>query len=105
MRKVINLLAGIAVLAFILTLNPTATLAQQEVTCESDVIVQADDWLSKVAEKFLGDVLAYQAIADATNIMADTDNSYTKIDNVNVIEPGWAAHLSEQNHLVLRIQT
>jgi ribose transport system substrate-binding protein len=88
-KKVINLLSGIAVLAFILTLKPTATLAQQEVTCESDVVVQADDWLSKIAEKFLGDVLAYQAIADATNIVADTDSSYTKIENVNVIEPGW----------------
>jgi len=89
MKKVINLLSIMAVLALILVLNPVATLAQEEVTCESDVVVQADDWLSKISEKFLGDVLAFQAIADASNIMAGADSSYASIDDVNVIEPGW----------------
>ena len=31
-----------------------STLAQDAVTCESDVVVQADDWLSKIADKFYG---------------------------------------------------
>lgn len=77
------------VLVFALTLIPAHTLAQEEITCESDVVVQADDWLSKLADKFYGDVFAYQAIADATNAMAASDNSYAAIEDVNIIEPGW----------------
>jgi ribose transport system substrate-binding protein len=88
MKKVVNLLSIVAILALI-SLSPVATLAQEDVTCESDVVVQADDWLSKIAEKFLGDVLAFQAIADTTNAKAATDSSYSRIDNVDVIEPGW----------------
>jgi hypothetical protein len=42
MKKVVNLLSIAAILALILALNPVATLAQEDVTCESDVIVQAD---------------------------------------------------------------
>jgi len=59
------------------------------VVCESDVIVQADDWLSKIAEKAFGDVLTYPAIAEATNAKAAVDSSYATVDDVNVIEPGW----------------
>src|SRR5262245_56107412 len=62
---------------------------QAAATCEQDVVVQADDWLSKLADKIYGDVLAYQAIVDATNAMHETDPSYAKIDNPDVIEPGW----------------
>lgn len=58
---------------------PTAVLAQEggeamegeammaEVSCQQDYTVQSDDWLSKIAEKFYGDVLAFPAIAEATN--------------------------------------
>lgn len=59
------------------------------VVCDTDVIVQADDWLSKLAEKFLGDVLAYPVIADATNTKAAVDSSYATIENVDIIEIGW----------------
>jgi hypothetical protein len=38
-----------------------------EVSCQQDYTVQVDDWLSKIAEKFYGDVLAFPAIAQATN--------------------------------------
>jgi maltose-binding protein MalE len=86
MKKAINILLF---LALVLTLSPVAALAQDEVTCQSDVVVQADDWLSKLADKFFGDPLAYQAIADATNAKSATDDSYAKIDNVDVIEVGW----------------
>lgn len=89
MKKVINTVITILALVSMLLLSPIATLAQEEVTCESDVVVQADDWLSKIAEKFLGDVLAFQVIADATNAKAATDDTYNRIDNVDVIEPGW----------------
>lgn len=88
MRKLVNVMSLITLLVFVLTLAPTAALAQ-DVTCESDVVVQGDDWLSKIADKYLGDVLAFPAIVDATNAMAAKDSSYAKIDDPNVIEPGW----------------
>lgn len=53
-----------------------------------DYIVQADDWLSKLADKFYGDPLAYLAIVEATNAKAISDTAYTPIDNPDVIEIG-----------------
>lgn len=88
MHKLMKIVSVIAVFALLLTIVPTAALAQ-DVECDSDVVVQADDWLSKLADKFYGDVLAYQSIADATNAKNATDSSYAKIDNPDVIEPGW----------------
>ena len=63
--------------------------AQEAVSCEHEVVVQADDWLSNIADKFYGDVLAFPAIAEATNAKATTDDSFATISNVDVIEPGW----------------
>jgi peptide/nickel transport system substrate-binding protein len=86
MRKAITVLC---LLGLLLMAAPTVTLAQGDVVCETDVVVQADDWLSKIADKFLGDVLAFTAIAEATNAKAQTDDSYATIEDVNVIEVGW----------------
>lgn len=88
MKKLVNALSIITLLALILTLAPAAALAQ-ETTCESDVVVQGDDWLSKIAEKSLGDPLAFPAIVEATNAKNASDSSYAKIDDPNVIEVGW----------------
>ncbi len=74
--------------AFVLGLAPSHLMAQG-VTCENDVVVQADDWLSKLADKFYGDPLAFPAIAEATSTKAAEDDSYATIDDVNIIEPGW----------------
>jgi heat shock protein HslJ len=63
--------------------------AQEEVACESDVIVQEGDWLSIIAEQAYGDPMLYQAIAFATNLKAQSDSSYATIDNHDIIEPGW----------------
>jgi tungstate transport system substrate-binding protein len=73
----------------LLVMQLTAVSAQTEVVCEQEITVQADDWLSKIAEKVYGDVLAYPALAEATNAMHATDASFAMIDNVDVIEPGW----------------
>jgi tungstate transport system substrate-binding protein len=64
-------------------------LFQQVVTCEQEVIVQADDWLSKIAEKIYGDVFAYPAIAEATNARNAVDDTFARIENVDIIEVGW----------------
>ncbi len=79
---------------FLLALSlSTAALAappaQTAVVCEQEVVVQADDWLSKIAEKIYGDALSYPAIAEATNAKNAEDSTFANIENVDVIEPGW----------------
>jgi hypothetical protein len=51
-------------------------------------IVQADDWLSKLADKFYGDIFAYPTIVDATNARAKEDSSFAVITNPDLIEIG-----------------
>lgn len=63
--------------------------AQESLACEQEVVVQADDWLSKIAEKVYGDVFAYPAIAEATNAKSAEDSSFATIENVDIIEIGW----------------
>lgn len=53
-----------------------------------DYTVQADDWLSKLADKFYGDTNAFWAIMSATNKANAEDPSYAKIENPDVIEVG-----------------
>ena len=59
---------------------------------EEAYIVQADDWLSKIADKFYDkfydNVLAYPAIVEATNTKAAVDDSFTAIDTPDGIEIG-----------------
>jgi tungstate transport system substrate-binding protein len=79
-----------ATILFLLLVVPATTVAAQtEVVCEQEVVVQADDWLSKIAEKAYGDVFGYPAIADATNAKHEGDTSFAFIENVDVIEVGW----------------
>jgi branched-chain amino acid transport system substrate-binding protein len=89
MKKLLTILL---ILTFAVTLTPQTILAApawQGVACEQDVVVQADDWLSKLAEKFYGDVLAFPALVEATNQAHAADDSYARIDNSDIIEPGW----------------
>ncbi len=89
MKKVVYAINAALLLALLLALAPIQALAQEEVVCETDAVVQADDSLSTLAEKFYGNVLAYPVIADATNAKAASDSSYAQIDDPNVIEVGW----------------
>ncbi len=84
-----RLLTATLLVVLMLTLVPGQTLAQDAVACDQDLVVQADDWLSKIAEKAYGDVLAFPAIVDATNAAAASDDSYATINNPDLIEPGW----------------
>jgi branched-chain amino acid transport system substrate-binding protein len=84
----IKMLRLVLVLWLALFINSTA-YAQAEIVCKRDVIVQIDDWLSKLSEKFYGDVLAYPAIFEATNAKAAEDPSYALIEDEDLIEPGW----------------
>ncbi|NIN66302.1 MAG: hypothetical protein GTO63_16750, partial [Anaerolineae bacterium] len=59
MKKLLNLTI-LAVL--LLTLVPVAASAQEGVVCQEEVIVAKDDWLSKYADKYFGNVLSWPAI-------------------------------------------
>jgi basic membrane protein A len=88
-KKIVYFVRVMSLLALLVGIQSQPALAQEEVVCDSDVVVQADDWLSKIADKFYGNVLAFPAIAEATNAKATADDSYATIEDVNVIEPGW----------------
>jgi plastocyanin len=88
MKQVIAVVGFIAILVGGWMLAPTVAVMQSEVACEQDVTVQANDSLSKLAQQFYGDLLAFPAIIEATNAKAASDSSYTKIDNASVIAVG-----------------
>lgn len=75
------------VLILAVLLVPATSMAQEPVACETNYTVQVGDWLSKIAEKYYGDVLIYPAIVLATN--TQTDDMYAFIANPDIIEPGW----------------
>jgi peptide/nickel transport system substrate-binding protein len=55
--------------------------------------IQADDWLSKLADKEYGNLLAYKAIVHYTNQKAKTDPAFTPIHDPDQIEVGWTIYL------------
>jgi hypothetical protein len=88
-KKVAPFLLSLALLATAATFAFAAPPNQTMMACEQDYVVQADDWLSKLADKYFGDVLAYPAIVEATNTAAQTDNTYATIARPDLIEIGW----------------
>lgn len=66
-----------------------APAAAEGVICAQEYVVQAEDWLSRIAERTLGDVLAYPAIVEATRQAQAQDSSFANITDPNVIEIGW----------------
>jgi LysM repeat protein len=75
------------ILVLVALLLPVTTAAQEPVECELEYTVQVGDWLSKIADKYYGDMLAYPAIVAATNARAG--ETYADITNPDLIEPGW----------------
>lgn len=91
--KIHHLFNWLLITVLLTTLLPISVLAappaQGEVNCVEEYTVQADDWLSKIAAKFLGDPLAYPAIVTATNEQQAQDASFAQITNPDLIEVGW----------------
>ena len=107
-KKSFKMLGGIVVL-LILGLIQWATSTVlgahplQSDACTEVYTVQADDWLSKIADKFLGDTLAYPSIFAATNQQHMIDDAFAQIENADLIEVGWQLCIpsSEQAELLL----
>jgi LysM repeat protein len=55
--------------------------------CAQTYTVQAGDWLSRIAERFYGDVQSYQVIFDATNA-AGANNGFATLNDPDLIEVG-----------------
>ncbi len=67
---------------------PTGKSSTEESAAGHAYIVQEDDWLSKLAETYLGDPARYPEIRNATNAKAAQDDSFSIIEDDNLIYPG-----------------
>jgi multiple sugar transport system substrate-binding protein len=83
MKKIGSILLLLVLLS---TLAPMPSLAQGDVACENEVVVQASDYLSTIADKYYGNILAFPAIVEATNAQS---GDFATIENPDAIEPGW----------------
>jgi glucose/mannose transport system substrate-binding protein len=90
MSKKILTMAMVIVLVALLAPAAGAAPLQQG---GEDYTIAVADWLSKLADKYFGDVLAFPAIMAATNQKAIEDTSYARIENADLIEPGWKVYI------------
>lgn len=84
MKRSFSLLLVVVMLAVLVPVAGAAPRAQGE-----EYIVRAGDWLSKLAEKYLGDPMLYMAIVLATSKKYGEDPSFAYINDPDFIEPGW----------------
>jgi glucose/mannose transport system substrate-binding protein len=84
MKKLFSLIMIVALLAVFVPVVSAAPPAQGQ-----EYIVTAGDWLSKIADKYLGNPQAWPAVMSATNAKNLEDSSFAKIINADLIEPGW----------------
>lgn len=96
----------IGLLLAALILPPHLQAADPPAECGKIYIVQSDDWLSRVADKFYGDSSAYLVIIEATNQQHDLDPSFAYITDPAAIEAGWKLCLpiTDEAELILASQ-
>ncbi|MCB0177910.1 MAG: hypothetical protein KDI62_06760 [Anaerolineae bacterium] len=80
--------------------EPEEVIVEEEadetgLVCQEEYTVVADDWLSKLADKYFGDLFLYPAIVTATNEKHAIDDTFAEIENPDVIEPGWKVCIVE----------
>jgi len=86
---VLTLTIGLSLLAGLVAVLAAPPLQEEG----QDYIVVADDWLSKLAEKYLGNAMAYPAIVEYTNQKHAGDASYAEITDPDLIEVGWKIYI------------
>jgi glucose/mannose transport system substrate-binding protein len=88
MKKMLSLTVLVLLL---LALVPLPSGAQEGVKCAQEVVVQKNDWLSKYADKYLGNVQSWPAIMAWNNKAAAAEpDKYDKIENADLIVVGWS---------------
>ena len=65
-----------------------------------EYVVQSDDWLSKLAEKYLGDSHLWPRIVAVTNARAAVDPRLALIHDSNLIYPGQIIFIPGQTSAV-----
>jgi peptide/nickel transport system substrate-binding protein len=101
-KKLLNLLLVMVMLA---VLVPTALAAPPSQEGGQDYVVVADDWLSKLADKYLGNPLAYPAIVYYTNQKNAEDASYAEIMDPDLIEVGWKVYIPSAEEAAAYVPT
>lgn len=91
-----TMLLGLVCAILLASLLSAPLSAQTTVTCDQDYTVAAGDWLSKLAEKYLGSPSAYPALATQTNLKSETDFTYATIVNPDSIQVGWKLCIPDQ---------
>jgi len=86
MKKVGPFVVALAILS--LTIGVALAAPSHQGASGQVYVVLKDDWLSKIAEKYYGDRLAYPRIVEATNAKAAQDSSFAAIKNPDLIEIG-----------------
>jgi polar amino acid transport system substrate-binding protein len=89
-KKLLNPMLVVMMLA---VLVPTVLAAPPVQEGGQDYVVVADDWLSKLADKYLGNPFAYPTIMSATNQKNAEDDSYAEITDPDLIEIGWKIYI------------
>lgn len=96
----------VIVLVTLMLLGSAVAFAAPPAQTDGEVYtVQAGDWLSKIAEKYYGDVLAYPLIVEATNARAQEDDSFAVIVNPDLIEVGQQLWIPVQEGMATTVET
>ncbi len=103
---------SIAFILLFLFIPALATLAKAAPLVQTEngqvYIVQAEDWLSKLADKFYNDPLMWPAIWLATNTKATKDDTFAIIESPDLVEIGqklWIPNPEEAQILINTFQS
>jgi ABC-type transport system substrate-binding protein len=88
-----NLFRLLILALLVALLVPAVAVAAPPLQGGGTYTIQADDTLSKLAEKEYGDPLAFTAIVYYTNQKATEDDSLTLVEDPNLVEVGWTIYL------------
>lgn len=91
-----TMLLGLVTAVLLVSFTSAPLSAQTTVSCDQEYTVAAGDWLSKLAEKYLGSPTAYLALATQTNLKSQTDFTYATIVNPDSIQVGWKLCIPDQ---------
>ncbi len=76
----------VSIVPLVVTAAPPA---QDDIICAEEYVVQDGDSLSIIADKYLGNILAYPTLVEITNQKNAVDDTFAIIDDANVLEAGW----------------